>query len=152
VWCDVVAHERAEGLRVVAGNEHWLAFVPFAARFPYEVHLVAQRHATSLLDLTDPERGTLAALLRTVVRGYDALFGFSLPYVMAMHQAPVDDGGWLPVSHLHVELTPLHRTADRLKYLAGSELAAGAFINDTAPEATAAALRASVLREQEVPA
>jgi UDPglucose--hexose-1-phosphate uridylyltransferase len=149
VWCDVVARERADGLRVVASNQHWLAYVPFAARFPYEVHLTAQRHATSLLDLTDPERWSLAEILRTTVRAYDGLFGFSLPYVMAMHQAPVDDGPWLPVSHLHVELTPMHRTADRLKYLAGSELAAGAFINDTAPEATAAALRASAL---EVPA
>lgn len=152
VWCDVVARERTDTLRVVAVNEHWLAFVPFAARFPYEVHLVAQRHATSLLDLTDPERWSLAEIMRLVVRAYDRLFGFSLPYVMAMHQAPVDDGPWFPVSHLHVELTPVHRTADRLKHLAGSELAAGAFINDTVPEATAAALRAAVARAQEVPA
>ncbi|HUR13313.1 MAG TPA: galactose-1-phosphate uridylyltransferase [Mycobacteriales bacterium] len=152
VWCDVVARERADALRVVAANQHWLAYVPFAARFPYEVHLTTQRHATSLLDLTDPERWSLADLLRTVVRAYDELFGFSLPYVMGMHQAPVDDGPWLPVSHLHLELTPLHRTADRLKYLAGSELAAGAFINDTAPESTAAALRAAVQAGQQVQA
>jgi UDPglucose--hexose-1-phosphate uridylyltransferase len=144
VWCDVVAHERAQGLRIVAANAHWLAYVPFAARFPYEIHLVTLRHATSLLDLGDPERWSLADLLRTTVRGYDGLFGFSLPYVMAMHQAPVDDGPWLPVSHLHLELTPLHRTRDKLKYLAGSELAAGAFINDTSPEDTAAALRRAV--------
>jgi UDPglucose--hexose-1-phosphate uridylyltransferase len=144
VWCDLVGQERADGLRVVATNEHWLAYVPFAARFPYEVQLAPMRHATSLLDLRDPERWSLAAILRTVVRGYDALFGFPLPYVMAMHQAPVDDGPWLPVSHLHVELTPLHRSAHRLKYLAGSELAAGAFINDTLPEATAAQLRSAV--------
>jgi UDPglucose--hexose-1-phosphate uridylyltransferase len=141
VWCDVVGQERADALRVVAANAHWLAFVPFAARFPYEVQLVTLRHVPSLLDLSDPERHSLAELLHRVVVGYDALFGFSLPYVMSMHQAPTDDGPWLEISHLHLELTPFHRTADRLKYLAGSELGAGAFINDTVPEQTAAALR-----------
>ncbi|MFN2606661.1 MAG: galactose-1-phosphate uridylyltransferase [Acidimicrobiales bacterium] len=144
VLCDVVARERADGVRVVAQNLAFVAFVPFAARFPYEVHVAARRHATSLLDLTEPERGLLAELLLVVTGGYDRLFGFPLPWVMSVHQAPTDDAGWLPVSHLHLEYTPLHRTATKLKYLAGSELGAGAFINDAAPEATAAALRQAV--------
>ncbi len=143
VWCDVVADERAAGTRVVGANRHFVAFVPFAARFPYEIHVVANRHATSLLDLSDPERAGLAGLLKEVLTAYDGLFGFSLPYVMSMHQAPTDDGTWLDVSHLHLEFTPLHRTADRLKYIAGSELGAGAFINDTLPEETAEQLRAA---------
>jgi UDPglucose--hexose-1-phosphate uridylyltransferase len=144
VVCDVVARERADGVRIVDQNRSFVAFVPFAARFPYEVHVTARRHAASLLDLTDPERAALAALLSAVVKGYDRLFGFSLPYVMSMHQAPTDDGQWQPVSHLHLEFTPLHRTATKLKYLAGSELGAGAFINDTLPERTADELRAAL--------
>lgn len=146
VACDVVARERADGVRVVARNRTFMAYVPFAARFPYEVHVTAHRHATSLLDLTDPERHDLADLIGTVARAYDALFGFALPYVMSIHQAPTDDGDWLAVSHLHVEFTPVHRTAQKLKYLAGSELGAGAFVNDTSPEQTAAHLRAAVAR------
>lgn len=130
----------------MAQNRHWMAVVPFAARFPYELHLLTLRHAPSLLDLGDPERRSLASLMKTVLTGYAALFGFSLPNVMSMHQAPTDDGPWLSVSHLHLEFTPLHRTADRLKYLAGSELGAGSFINDTVPEDTAAELRAAVSR------
>ena len=141
VHCDVVARERAEGVRVVAENRSFLAFVPFAARYPYEVHVSARRHVPSLLDLTDPERDALAGALASVLRAYDALFGFSLPYVMVVHQAPTDDGPWQAVSHLHIELTPPHRSATRLKYLAGSELGAGAFLNDTTPEETAATLR-----------
>jgi len=141
VFCDVVAREEADGVRVVARNERFVAFVPFAARYPYEVHLTARRHAPSLLDLTDPEREALAQLLKVVSVAYDRLFGFPLPYVMAMHQAPTDGGAWQAVSHLHLELMPPHRTAIKLKYLAGSELGGGAFINDTRPEATAAALR-----------
>jgi UDPglucose--hexose-1-phosphate uridylyltransferase len=142
--CDVVARERVEAARVVARNRSFLAHVPFAARFPYEVHLTAHRHATSLLDLTDPERRDLAGLLDVVVRGYDRLFGFVLPYVLSVHQAPTDDGQWLDVAHLHVELTPVHRTETKLKYLAGSELGAGAFINDVAPAQAAAELRAAL--------
>jgi UDPglucose--hexose-1-phosphate uridylyltransferase len=144
VFCEVVARERADGVRVVAENGSFLAFVPFAARYPYEVHVVARRHAASLLDLTDPERLALARLLQTVLGGYDRLFGFPLPYVMTMHQLPTDEGEWHPVSHLHIEFTPPHRTATKLKYLAGSEIGGGAFINDTRPEATAAELRRAV--------
>ena len=144
VLCDVVARERADVVRVIHQNRSFVAFVPFAARFPYEVHVVARRHATSLLDLTAPERARLAALLSAVLKGYDRLFGFSLPYVMAMHQAPTADGHWLPISHFHIEFTPLHRTATKLKYLAGSELGAGAFINDTFPERTATELRSAL--------
>ena len=144
VLCDVVARERADAVRIVAQNRSFLAFVPFAARYPYEVHVVAHRHAASLLDLTDPERQALAVLLNTLLAGYDALFGFPLPYVMTMHQAPTDEGEWQPVSHFHMEFTPPHRTATKLKYLAGSELGGGAFINDTRPETTAAALRTAL--------
>jgi UDPglucose--hexose-1-phosphate uridylyltransferase len=148
VFCDVVARERADAVRIVAHNASFLAFVPFAARYPYEVHVIAHRHAPSLLDLTDPERAALAAVLKTVLGAYDRLFGFALPYVMAMHQAPTDDGKWQGISHFHIEFTPPHRTADKLKYLAGSELGGGAFINDARPEATAAALRVSARRSE----
>lgn len=141
VHCDVVARERADGVRVVDENESFLAYVPFAARYPYEVHVVARRHAPSLLDLTDPERAALAEMLASVLRAYDGLFGFSLPYVMVLHQAPTDDGRWEAVSHFHVEFYPPHRTATKLKYLAGSELGGGAFLNDVFPEDAAERLR-----------
>lgn len=146
VQCDVVARELGDGVRVVAHSSDVLAFVPFAARFPYEVHVAPRRHASSVADLTGPERLALAEMLHVVLRGYDRLFGFPLPYVMSMHQAPTDGGEHRHVSHLHIELTPLHRTADKLKYLAGTELGAGAFVNDTAPEETAARLRAVTRR------
>ena len=152
VYCDVTWRERSEKVRVVAGNARFLAFVPFAARFPYEVHVVSVRHVPSLLEVTDAERRQLAALLKLVTSAYDELFGFSLPYVMSMHQAPTDGGNWRAVSHLHIEFTPLHRTATKLKYLAGSELGAGAFINDTAPETTAAEMRDAVARVLSRPA
>lgn len=142
VHCDVVAAELADGRRVVAESDGWVAWVPFAARLPYEVHVAPATHRPSLPTLTGRDRDALASLLSTVTRTYDRLWDFPLPYVMAVHQEPTDgDPGWRDLGHVHVELTPMHRSADRLKYLAGSELAGGAFVSDVAPEDAAARLR-----------
>ena len=141
VFCDVVARELGDGVRLVAQNASFLAFVPFAPRFPYEVHLISHRHAASLLDLTDPERVALAELLKRVLTAYDELFGFPLPYAMAVHQAPADDGQHQSVSHLHVELTPRHSGPGEVTPIGGSELGAGAFAIEVAPEVSATRLR-----------
>ncbi len=140
VWCDVLEQELADGTRVVARTDDWLAVVPFYARWPYEVHLLPRRHVGWLHELTDAEVAGMALILKTLLLKYDALFGFSLPYIMAIHQRPTD-GGDHEGYHLHVELYPPNRTETKLKFLAGSETGAGAFINDTLPEETAAQLR-----------
>jgi UDPglucose--hexose-1-phosphate uridylyltransferase len=117
-----------------------VAFVPNAARWPYEVHLYSRRHLSSIAELDASERLDLAQALLDVTGMYDRHFGFSTPYVMAMHQAPTGGGKW-PEAHLHLEFYPPHRRSDRLKYLAGVELGAGTFVNDTRPEDTASQLR-----------
>ncbi len=138
--CDIVARERAAAIRVVAEDAGFVAYVPFAARLPYEVHITATEHRPSLLDLDDRERSGLARLVRTVQAKYDALWAFAMPYTMSVHQRATD-GIERPGEHLHVEFMPPYRTKDKLKYLAGVETGAGTFINDTAPEATAQELR-----------
>lgn len=143
LWCGSLRQELDDGRRIVAANESWVAGVPFAARWPYEVHLVSRRHVGWLHELDAPERRSLAELLRSVLRGYDRLFGFSLPYIMAIHQRPTD-GGPHDGYHLHIEFYPPNRTATKLKYLAGSEAGVGAFINDTLPEETAPRLRSVI--------
>jgi UDPglucose--hexose-1-phosphate uridylyltransferase len=140
LWCDLNEQELADGGRVVARGGGWVATVPFFARWPYEVHLTPERHVGWLHELDAGEVDGLARVLLTVIRKYDALFDMSLPYIMAIHQRPTD-GGDHDGYHLHVEFYPPNRTATKLKYLAGSEAGAGAFINDTLPEDTAAALR-----------
>lgn len=140
VWCDVVADEVADGRRVVAATDDWVAVVPFYARWPYEVHLLPRRHVGWLHELTGAEIATMARSLKAQLLAYDALFDGSLPYIMAIHQRPTD-GGDHDGYHLHVEFYPPNRTATKLKFLAGSEAGAGAFINDTLPEETAARLR-----------
>jgi UDPglucose--hexose-1-phosphate uridylyltransferase len=144
VFCEIVTAERLDERRVVCENDSFLAFVPFAARLPYEVHVIAQRHAASLLDLTDAERRALARLLHAVLAGYDRLFGFPLPYVLAIHQAPTDDGQWQAVSHFHVELAPPHRSAREVRRPYAPQLAGGVHVNPGVPETAAEELRVAV--------
>ena len=140
LWCDLLAQETQDKRRVVLVGEHWHLGIPFFARWPFELHLVSRRHVGWLHELTASEVAELTHMLRGVVRKYDGLFSRPLPYVMAIHQRPMSpdaDEGY----HLHFEFYPPNRDAHRLKYLAGSEAGAGAFINDTVPEETAARLR-----------
>jgi UDPglucose--hexose-1-phosphate uridylyltransferase len=140
LWCGVAEEERRDGRRVLLDDAGWLATVPFYARWPYEVHLMPRRHVGWLWELSGDEALGLARMLKAVLAKYDALFGFPLPYIMAVHQRPTD-GGDHDAYHLHVEFYPPNRTERKLKFLAGSEAGAGAFINDTLPEETAERLR-----------
>jgi UDPglucose--hexose-1-phosphate uridylyltransferase len=143
--CALLAGELADGRRVVHENEGVVVFVPFAARWAYEAHVVLRAHRPSLLDCEPQELRLLADGLQALVRGYDALFDQPFPYVMAVHQAPTTATA-AGHGHLHVEFYPPLRTADKLKYLAGSEQGAGTFISDTLPESSAARLRGAVAR------
>lgn len=146
--CDLLADEHADGRRVIHKGEHFSAFVPFTARYPYEIHLYSRRCAPSIADLTPEERDDLARALKRVLGGYDSLFGFSLPYMMVMHQAPTDGADYEGLAHFHIEFYPPNRTAQKLKYLAGSETGAGAFVVDALPEETAESLREAVERSR----
>jgi UDPglucose--hexose-1-phosphate uridylyltransferase len=143
--CHLLASELGDGSRILHENEALVAYVPYAARWAYEVHLVMREHRPSLLDCSPEELSLLAEGLQTVVRGFDALFQRPFPYVMAVHQAPTgtEHAG---KGHLHVEFYPPLRTAEKLKYLAGSEQGAGTFISDVLPEESAAELREAIAR------
>jgi UDPglucose--hexose-1-phosphate uridylyltransferase len=139
--CSLLAGEAREGERVVQANDGVVSYVPYAARWPYEVHVSLREHRPSLAACTPAELNDLAAALQAVVRGYDELFVRPFPYVMVLHQAPTDgrsDG------HLHVEFYPPLRTAEKLKYAAGSEQGAGTFVMDVMPEDSALALREAI--------
>jgi UDPglucose--hexose-1-phosphate uridylyltransferase len=146
--CALAREEMEDGRRLVYESEEVVAYVPYAARWAYEAHVVVRRHRASLLECEAGELGELARALRALVRGYDALFERPFPYVMVVHQAPTGPvpEGLVAGGHVHVEFYPPLRTADKLKYLAGSEQGGGTFIADTVPEESAAALRAAVVR------
>lgn len=138
--CDILTEEQSDGRRIVAKNDSFLALLPFFARWPYEVHVYSRRHFQALTDMAAAEQRDLAAMLKMVLVAYDKLFQISFPYMMVMHQRPTDEGDY-DTYHFHIEFYPPLRSADRLKYLAGSETGAGMFINDTLPEEKARELR-----------
>ena len=141
--CDILRQERSDGRRMIVENRSFAAYIPFFARWPYEVHVVSNRHIQAITELTSGERRDLASLLKSLLVAYDRLFDISFPYMMVMHQRPTD-GGDYEHYHFHIEFYPPLRSAHRLKYLAGSETGAGMFINDTLAEQKAAELRALV--------
>ena len=129
-----------DGRRLVASNEHFVAFIPFYARYPYEVHILPREHRLSLADFAETEQRSLAGMLKTILLKYDNLWGISFPYMMVIHQKP-SDGKPHDYYHFHIEFYPPYRTKEKLKYLAGSESGAGVFINDTLAEEKAQELR-----------
>ncbi|PYI38802.1 galactose-1-phosphate uridylyltransferase [Arthrobacter psychrolactophilus] len=137
---DIVAQESESGERMIAQGEHFSAYVPFAAHMPLEIHLTPHRHVPDFAALTGAERDELAVMYLDLLRKLDNIYDTPTPYIAAWHQAPLDSL-LRPASRFHLQLTSPRRAADKLKFLAGSEAAMGAFINDTTPEQTAAMLR-----------
>ena len=139
---DVLAQELQDGRRIVAENAHFVAFVPFFARYPYEVHILPRAVRPAIVDFNDEEKSALAAMMKVVMEKYNNLWNRSMPYIMLMHQRPSDaDSEQYRYYRFHIEFYPPYRTPEKLKYLAGSEAGAGAYINDTHAEVTAQTLR-----------
>lgn len=130
--------------RVVLSGEHWTAFVPFAARWPLEVHMLPHRHIPDLPATDEAERAELAQLYLRLLRGFEALYDTPTPYIAAWHQAPVRAGR--DEVRLMLQLTSPRRAAEKLKYLAGSEVAMGAWIGDVQPERVAEFIRGGIAR------
>ena len=141
LFCSILREEQLFAGRIVIESEHFISFIPFFARYPYEVHIYPKRHVTSILELTLAEDADLALILKQTLSAFDRLFDVPFPYVMAFHQRPSDGNDYQAFYHFHIEFYPPIRAKDRLKFLAGSEIGAGVFINDALPEQTAARLR-----------
>jgi UDPglucose--hexose-1-phosphate uridylyltransferase len=141
---DLVASELRAGTRVVARNEHWVAFVPEAARWPYEVRIFPLARVPDLPALGEPAREAFGPLYLDVLRRFDGLFGQPVPYIAAWHQAPVRDEAARGVFAAHLQVLSIRRAPGKLKYLAGTESGMGVWINDIVPEEAAQRLREAV--------
>ena len=137
---DYLAREAMDQQRVVCENEHFVVVVPFWAVWPFETLLISRRPVSSLLDLQDQERTSLADILRQITIRYDNLFNTSFPYSMGFHQRPTD-GKQYPEFHLHAHFyPPLLRSATIKKFMVGYEMLAMPQ-RDVTPELAAARLR-----------
>lgn len=146
---DSVLERELAGERVVLEGEHWAAFVPYAAHWPYEVHLYPKRRVPDLLGLDEAARTEFPKVYLELLRRFDRIFGEGeppTPYISAWHQAPFGtleefDGVSRDDFALHLELFTIRRTSGKLKFLAGSESGMSVFINDVPPEFAAQRLR-----------
>ncbi|MCX4738663.1 MULTISPECIES: galactose-1-phosphate uridylyltransferase [Streptomyces] len=145
---DAVLERELAGERVVLESEHWAAFVPYAAHWPYEVHLYPKRRVPDLLALDEAARTEFPQVYLELLRRFDRIFGEGeppTPYIAAWHQAPFRLEEFEGVNRddfaLHLELFTVRRTSGKLKFLAGSESGMSVFINDVPPERAAERLR-----------
>ncbi len=136
---EILAREIRDEERIIARNDRWIAFVPYAARYPFEIHLAPLNPVADLVGLTEADCQAFPAIALEVMKRLDGVFGIEMAYIAAWHQAPVRTGREL--MRLHWQITSVRRAPGKLKYLAGSESAMGAFIMDMRPEQSAAQLR-----------
>jgi UDPglucose--hexose-1-phosphate uridylyltransferase len=139
LFADLLAREVDDGGRIVARTDLFTAFVPFAARWPVEVHIYPNRFVHNLLDFAAAELDDFARIYLDVLRRFDRMYSGPLPYISALHQYADTDAQ--REGYFHVELMSIRRSAVALKYLAASESAMDAFISDVTPEAVAERLR-----------
>ena len=145
----ILQAEQRAGSRVVAENDHAIAFVPFFARYSYEVWVFPKQRHADLSTLSPAELDGLAAVYQELGRRYDLLFRMPFPYVMSLYQAPLDGGDYHDY-HLHFVFLPPLRSPGLQKFPAGPEVGGGNFMCDTLPEEKAAELRALKLEDYAV--
>lgn len=138
---DILAAEQREGTRIICENETAIAFIPYFARYAYEVFIAPRQTHASIASLDAQEVRDLADVLREITIRFDNLWQMPFPYVMPLHQAPTDGGDYRSF-HFHIEFHPPLRKPNLLKYLAGPEIGGGNFLSDTSPKEKAAELRA----------
>ena len=143
LYCDLLKNELEFGKRVIFRNEHFTVFLPFFTEYPYGVYIFANSHKPYITDFTEEERMSLGLTIRDVVGMFDSLFDYKFPYMMCMHNAPVNSGDYSKDFHFHIEFFPPMRSAEKQKFNASSETGAWAHCNPTCPEDTAVELRAA---------
>lgn len=141
IYCRMLQEELAFEKRVIFKTEHFTVFLPFFTEYPYGVYIFANRHTGSINELTKAEKDDLALCLKQTVGMLDSLFGFKFPYMMCMHNAPVNGEDTSEYWHFHIEFFPPLRAADKQKFNASSETGAWAHCNPTRPEDTSEELR-----------
>jgi UDPglucose--hexose-1-phosphate uridylyltransferase len=140
---DVLKAEREDGRRIIFENESAIVFLPYFARYAYEVFVAPKSSHPSIATLSEAELRDFAEALKRLLVKFDNLWRTPFPYVMPLHQAPTD-GGDHRGFHFHIEFHPPLRRPNLLKYLAGPEVGGGNFLSDTSPEEKAAELLAQL--------
>jgi len=152
MFCDINRDEIDFHDRIVYENDDFIAYVPFFAEYVYQVYIASKPHKSNITQFSDSEKINFALALKMITGMYDALFDKRFPYMMCMHNAPVNLKK--PKSadkffHFHIEFyTPL-RSANIQQFNASSETGVWAHCNPSAPEEKAGELREALKRFQD---
>jgi len=134
IFCDIIAQEKEDNVRIVVENEHFIAISPYASRFPFEIWILPKKHKPYF---ALHERGEnyydISEMLSIILKKYDKVLNFP-PYNFMIHTTPLGDGD-MPHYHWHMEIIP------RLTKMAGFEWGTGFYINPTPPEEATAYLK-----------
>jgi len=133
IFCDIIAQELALSKRVILENERWVAFTPYASRFPYEICLLSKEQNFVFQEITDDGLAYLTQILKDTIRSMNKALS-NPPYNYFLHLPPLKAGS-LKYYHCHLEIVP------RLTKLAGFEWGTGFYINPVPPEEAASKLR-----------
>ncbi len=148
LFCSMIEEELTFGERIIYQNNSFIAYVPFFADYAYGVYIAAKKHISTIDKFNDTERAELADIIKVVTGSYDELFDYKFPYMMCMHNGPVNSEEAYPGNedyfHFHIEFYPPMRSADKQQFMASSETGIWAHCNPTAPEEKAAELRIAV--------
>jgi len=137
---DVIKREIKDEKRIICQNKEWIAYVPYAARYPFEIHIAPKRSVARMNDLDEDQSENFATVAKEALTRLDGVFGIEMAYIASWYQAPVKSGS--DSMRLHWQIVSVRRQPGKLKYLSGSESAMGAFIMDLEPEQSAQQLRA----------
>jgi UDPglucose--hexose-1-phosphate uridylyltransferase len=140
IFCDMLEEEHKFKSRIIFENEYFTCFLPFFTEYPYGVYIMSKAHKSSIDEFDGAERDALAVMLKETVGMLDNLFGYKFPYMMCMHNAPVNGEDTSEYYHFHIEFFPPMRSADKQKFNASSETGVWAHCNPTCPEEKAAEL------------
>lgn len=141
LFCDMLKAEQDFGKRIVFENDSFTVFLPFFTEYPYGIYVFSKRHISHITQMTDKEKTDFGVTLKQIVGMFDTMFDKEFPYMMCMHNAPVNSGDVEEDFHFHVEFFPPLRSANQQKFNASSETGAWAHCNPRCPEETAAELR-----------
>jgi UDPglucose--hexose-1-phosphate uridylyltransferase len=141
VFCDMIEQELAFEKRIVFDSPGFVAFCPFAARFPFETWILPTSHASHYESLTRSGAEELARVMKRVLGKIETALDRPA-YNYIIHTAPFDTQS-LGHYHWHMEIIP------RVTKTAGFEWGSGFYINPVPPEDAATFMRELVKESQE---
>ncbi len=140
LFCDMLKNENKDGRRIIFENEYFTVFLPFFTEYPYGVYIMHKNHKQNISQFNNEELKALSLIIKHTVGMLDNVFDRPFPYMMCMHNGPVN-GESDENFHFHIEFFPPLRDANKIKFNASSETGAWAHCNPTAPEEKAVELK-----------